>query len=128
MKDKWSTKIPELSTRPLLIEELKINKRFRRKFFRIVADLQSIPSTITHRLRGEFCTYVYQKGIANIERFREELEAKDKHIFNQAVGALRNIYANIFRKLKGPAYSLVSGNRHDVIRNGHERERKTLQG
>jgi len=118
MLETWIKQYPEISTRPVLLQELVDNRKFRPDYFKAINDLVEIPKTIHHRLTKDLCGFIYKHGKEKIEKWQSYLEDKDKHIFNQSISAYRNVFVNTMRKLKGDVKSLRHTKKHgyDVVK------------
>lgn len=97
----WRLNYPELATRPNLVEELKINERFRKRLFFAFNVMANVPKitdidVATHVL-AVLADYHWQ--ILN-EAYQEELEGKQFTLYNQFVSAYRNFRLNVLNQIQ----------------------------
>lgn len=115
----WILTYPELSTRCKLVAEMRQNKRLAHWLFRVFNIEGAIAANILDpKIKTHVLDAIHKTKVSQLERFRGELEAKDKSIFNELAGVLRNFYANLI----GPPYKLRR--EHDVKVERHNQDRK----
>jgi hypothetical protein len=99
--EQWIVNIPELKTRPVLLEALKTEKDIRRKIFQSAQAMESI-ALIPNSNLAEYCLAMWwreqRREIYN--RFQDRLRARtgNDKLFNEMYGCLRNVYFNARRK------------------------------
>lgn len=98
--------IPELETRPLLLEYLDDHPNQRRKFFRYVANVISLAGRLVgHNLGSEVLAVYYRRYLQEMEEWEEILRKEfgrpdGDRIYNQAVGCLKNVYLNALNRVQ----------------------------
>lgn len=114
----WLVNIPELATRPALLEALKTSHRLRRRVFQTAAAMESIALIPSRHVAGRCLALWWREASHEIYRYWEgrlRNETGSDTLFNEMYGCLRNVYINIRAKADCPCYP-VKRTEHDVMR------------
>lgn len=116
----WTNTVPELATRPNLLQYLEEHNHRRKQFFRYVEDLISVATCLAgHRRGANVIEYLYQRSAESLRTHWNALntseDENDNRVFNEAVGCLRNVFLNALNRVQGELMH-ESANPHFVVR------------
>ena len=96
--------IPELQTRPRLINLFELDKKVQRKVLRMREFLKTCP------LQARLLFLAYNDTKASLRKIEENYSKSNRNFnqnaWNQAYGFLRNVYTNLLRSLQVQFYPL----------------------
>lgn len=117
--DRWIAHFPELATRPLLIERMKIDGKLRHRMFEVMMALESIALIPYSRIAGH-CLMLYwidtRRLIYKYYHDKLRLQTGSDVLFNEMYGCLRNVAANMFTKAGLKSTPLFRKTKFDVVR------------